>query len=322
MGHKKKEVAYLNLFRSGELSQRATASKAFLRKCVLCPHECKVDRSKGKLGLCRSGSQARVASYCPHFGEESVLVGEHGSGTIFFSGCNLRCVFCQNYDISHPDMLGDEAGDVVTVRELAAIMLELQAMGCHNINLVTPSHVVPQILEALVIVVPQGLSIPLVYNSSGYDSLQTLGLLEGVVDIYMPDCKFMSLEAAARYTAGVDYPERMCAALREMHRQVGVLRVGENGLAEHGLLVRHLLMPGGRRETELILRFLADELSTDTYLNIMDQYRPCGKADQFEEIASSVGENDYAWAMEKARAFGLHRLDEKDWAQLVRQLFT
>ncbi|MDH3348886.1 MAG: radical SAM protein [Desulfobulbaceae bacterium] len=322
MADKKKEGAYHYLFRSGELSRRAAESKELLRKCVLCPHECSVDRSKGKLGLCRSGSLARVASYCPHFGEESVLVGEHGSGTIFFSGCNLRCVFCQNYEISHPDLSGDGAGDAVTAQQLSAIMLELQAMGCHNINLVTPSHVVPQILEALVLAVPQGLSLPLVYNSSGYDSLSTLGLLDGVVDIYMPDCKFMSLDAAGRYTAAKDYPERMCEALREMNRQVGVLQVGANDLAEHGLLVRHLLMPGGRRETELIFRFLAEELSTDTYLNIMDQYRPCGKADQFAEIASSIGEGDYAWAMDKARAFGLHRLDEKDWAQLLRQLFT
>ena len=320
MTGKKKEVGYLELFRSGELSRRAEQALDLLAKCSLCPHQCSVDRAGSELGRCRVGRKARVASYGPHFGEESILVGSHGSGTVFFSGCNLRCVFCQNFDISRPDKLGDEAPDAVDGPRLAAIMLELQAMGCHNINFVTPSHVVPQVLEALVLAADQGLSIPLVYNSGGYDALPTLELLDGVVDIYMPDCKFSSPETASRYTAAEDYPQRMYAALREMHRQVGVLLIGNDGLAEHGLLVRHLLMPGGRRDTESIFKFLVRELSPDTYVNIMDQYRPCGRANEYPEIDGPIGAGDYQWAVATARNLGLHRLDQKDWASLLKRL--
>jgi putative pyruvate formate lyase activating enzyme len=294
----------LHAAESGLLRKNAEKAIDVLRNCMLCPRRCGVDRLSGEMGMCRIGRSAVVASYGPHFGEEAPLVGEGGSGNIFFSGCNLLCNFCQNFDISH-----SVVGEMVTVSRLAGIMLSVQEMGCHNINLVTPSHIVPQILEALERAVEKGLKLPVVYNSSGYDSVETLQLLDGIVDIYMPDFKFWD-NRVAQNTCGVgDYRERACEALAEMHRQVGDLVLDENGLAVSGLLVRHLVMPNGLAGTREVMRFLAEEISPDTYVNVMDQYRPCGMALENERLNQAVTRVEYDEAMRAAREEGIHRFD-------------
>ena len=262
------QPGYLDLHSRGELAIRAQAAAELLADCRLCPRQCGVNRLADEEGVCRTGSMAKVASYAPHFGEESPLVGTGGSGTIFLSNCNLLCVFCQNYEISH---LGE--GVVVTPEQLAAMMMDLQRRGCHNINFVTPSHVVPQILAALVVAADAGLTLPLVYNSSGYDSVGTLNLLDRVVDIYMPDFKFWDSTTATRFAKAKDYPARARAAIKEMYRQVGDLVIDDKGVAIRGLLVRHLVMPGGLAETGRILHFLAEEISADTYVNVMERLR-------------------------------------------------
>ncbi len=308
-------VGSLRLYESGELARRRDQALARLESCTLCPHCCRVNRLAGELGVCRTGRRAVVASFAPHFGEESVLVGSGGSGTIFFSHCNLLCVFCQNYEISHQGE-GMEAGP----RELAAMMLELQEAGCHNINFVTPSHVVPQILEALTIAAGRGLVLPLVYNSSGFEAVDTLRLLDGVVDIYMPDFKFWNEASGRRLTRAKNYPAAAREAIREMHRQVGDLLVDDSGLARRGLLVRHLVMPGQLEETAEILRFLAQELSPATYVNLMDQYRPCGTARDFPPLDRDLHLREYEEALGLARAAGLSRLDRKDWGGILKRL--
>jgi putative pyruvate formate lyase activating enzyme len=320
MANPEKMPAYLLMHKNGQLAVRASIAVSSLAECSVCPSCCGVNRTQGETGLCRIGAWARVASYGPHFGEEQPLVGSSGSGTIFFEGCNLGCVFCQNADISHIDDPGDEAPETVTKEQLAEIMLNLQARGCCNINLVTPSHVVPHILEALEIAAGRGLHLPLVYNSSGYDSIKTLQLLDGIVDIYMPDCKFMTRQSAARYTGAPDYPEVMQAAVLEMHRQVGDLVLDQHGIAVRGLLVRHLVMPGCLQDTERIVHFLATEISKETYVNIMDQYRPCYRAGEFEDINRSLLRSEYDQAMELARQAGLHRFDEKDVGRMLKLL--
>jgi putative pyruvate formate lyase activating enzyme len=281
----------------------------------MCPRQCKVDRLSEEKGVCRTGSKAVVSSYSPHFGEESPLVGSGGSGTIFITNCNLLCIFCQNFDISHLGQ-GIETSD----GQLAAMMVSLQRQGCHNINFVTPSHVVAQILAALPKAIDKGLAVPLVYNSSGYDSVETLKLLDGVFDIYMPDFKFWHEESAKRYTKAPDYPERAKAAVKEMHCQVGDLELDEGGVAVKGLLVRHLVMPAGIKETREILRFLANEISKDTYVNVMDQYRPCGRATKFPPIDRRLTHEEFQKAMDAAREVGLIRLDERDWVRILRKL--
>ncbi len=312
------ESGYLKLYRNGELGERIGKSHGLLEQCRLCPRNCGVNRLEDERGFCGVGALAEVASYSPHFGEESVLVGTGGSGTIFFCGCNLRCVFCQNYDISH-----QHPGSCYEMDDgqLAGVMIELQRQGCHNINFVTPSHLVPQILAALPIAIEHGLNLPLVYNSGGYDSPETLHLLEGIVDIYMPDFKFWQPETSKRYMKAKDYPEVARSALIEMQRQVGDLQVDSRRVATRGLLVRHLLMPGGEAETEEILRFLAEQISQDCYLNIMDQYRPCGRAAEFAEIASGIDPEQYRHAVDMAQSFGLHRLDTRDLGGLLKMLF-
>ncbi len=305
-----------SLHASGQLERKAEIGRRLLRRCTLCPRRCRVDRHAGEIGVCGIGARARIASYGPHFGEEAVLVGPGGSGTIFLTGCSLRCCFCQNFDISQ----GDEPGQEVDDGDFAAIMLELQARGCSNINLVTPSHVVPQILAALLRAVEGGLRIPLVYNSSGYDSAPTLDLLAGAVDIYLPDLKFWLPATAGRYADAPDYPDIARQAIRRMHRQVGDLEVGADGLARRGLLVRHLLMPGQGEETAAILGFLATEISPSTYVNIMAQYHPCGQAERFPEICRGVSGAEYRQALACARSLGLARLDQPDLAGLLRWL--
>ncbi len=277
-----------------------------LEKCCLCPRHCGVNRLVAEGGKCRITNQAAVSSYGPHFGEESPLVGGHGSGTIFFTYCNLRCVFCQNYTISQ---LGE--GSAVGGEELARMMLSLQAKGCHNINLVSPTHVVPYILEALELAVSGGLYLPLVYNTGGYDSVETLELLDGVVDIYMPDMKYSDERTAGRLSGIKNYPQVNKAAVREMHRQVGDLQIDEQGVAQRGLLVRHLVLPSRLAGTEEVVRFLAQEVSTNTYLNIMAQYHPCYKAFDIPQLARPVNRQEFSEAIDLAHQQGLYRLDKQ-----------
>ncbi len=275
-----------------------------MRACTLCPRECRVDRLAGQTGICKTGANAWVSSYSPHFGEEAPLVGSNGSGTIFFTHCNLMCTFCQNYDISH-----QESGQEVTDVQLAAMMNELQEMGCHNINFVTPSHVIPQILEALVLAVEDGLRVPLVYNSGGYDSIETLKLVEDVFDIYMPDFKFWDSQIAEQTCNAADYPAVARRAMREMHRQVGDLLIDDNGIARCGLLVRHLILPRGLAGTRDIMRFIANEISPDTYVNLMSQYRPCGRAAEIEALAARPTADDFSNAHRAAEEEGIRRFD-------------
>ena len=306
---------YLKLHVEDKLAGRIAEALQLLTPCRVCPRRCKVDRLADEKGICRTGARAVVSSYAPHFGEENPLVGTGGSGTIFLTHCNLLCIFCQNYEISH---LGQ--GVEADAGQLAAMMVSLQRQGCHNINFVTPSHVVPQIIAALPQAVAKGLNVPLVYNSSGYDSVATLKILEGIFDIYMPDFKFWSEESGKRYAKASDYPEVARRALREMHRQVGDLVLDDAGVAVRGLLVRHLVMPGGLDETRAIMQFLAQELSVDTYVNVMDQYRPCGLARQYPPIDRGVNGAEYREALDAAREAGLHRLDERDWTRILSRL--
>lgn len=297
------EPVYLKTARSGGLMQKINEARRRLDECSLCPRDCRVDRRSGEIGDCGTGEDAVVASYNAHFGEEPPLVGVAGSGTIFLSHCSLGCCFCQNYNISHQGE-GDEMG----MSQLASIMLILQNAGCHNINFVTPSHVVPQILSALTMAIDGGLSIPLVYNSSGYDSVETLRLLDGVVDIYMPDVKFWDSGVAEQTCRAPDYPEVMRQALREMHRQVGDLQINSSGLAERGLLVRHLVMPEGMAGTADVMSFLAKEISPDTYVNLMDQYHPCGEADTIPGLSRRITSEEWDRALKETRFAGINRL--------------
>jgi putative pyruvate formate lyase activating enzyme len=295
--------AYVRLLESGTLEDRVREAKERLTSCDLCPRRCGVDRIAGEKGSCRTGYEALVASAGPHFGEESPLVGRGGSGTIFFTWCNLHCQYCQNDGISQ----GGE-GRPVSAEALAEMMLSLQQSGCHNINLVSPSHVVPQILEATWIAAQRGLWVPLVYNTGGYDSLDTLALLDGVVDIYMPDMKYADAAVGEDYSLVKDYPRFNQVAVREMHRQVGDLQVDERGIATRGLLVRHLVLPEGLAGTREIVRFLAD-LSPNTYLNVMAQYRPCYRAHDLPPLNRRITQAEYRDAVQAALDAGLERLD-------------
>lgn len=287
-----------------ELPERARRLAARLSSCDICPRMCRSDRSAGEVGICRTGRAAIVASFGPHFGEEAPLVGSHGSGTVFFSQCNLHCEFCQNHDISHTG-----AGRETSAESLAGIFLSLQKTGCHNLNLVTPTHVTPQIVEALAVAAEMGLTMPVVYNCGGYESVSTLRELEGVVDIYMPDVKFLDAAAAGRYCDAPDYPDVVRAAVKEMARQVGPLVIDRRGIAERGLLVRHLVMPGDASTTRRVIDFLAGDIGTDTYLNLMNQYRPCGLALSFPEIGRRTSGEEWAGARDYALGKGMTRLD-------------
>jgi putative pyruvate formate lyase activating enzyme len=298
---------YLRLHRSGELEERAERAYEVLRDCVLCPRECHVNRIEGETGFCRTGLLPVVASYNPHFGEEPPLVGQRGSGTIFFSGCNMRCDYCQNFEISQGGV-----GYAITCDDLAGIMLRLQEMGCHNINLVTPTHVVPQILMAVNIAAGMDLQIPLVYNSGGYDSVETLRLLEGVIDIYMPDAKYGRDDVALALSHAPNYTASMKAALKEMHRQVGDLVI-EDGIALRGMIIRHLVLPANLANSEIVIEFIAREVSRDSYVNIMGQYRPAGRVlrgglnPAFAALRRPITAEEYACTVRCARENGLHR---------------
>lgn len=284
------------------IRERADQALARLESCDMCPRNCGVNRLLDETGFCRTGRYALVSSYGPHFGEEPPLVGSRGSGTIFFAGCNLGCIFCQNYDISH--LLH---GSTAAPEELAGLMLELQRRGCHNINFVTPSHVGAQLLEALPIAKQRGLTIPLVYNCGGYDSLETLRLLDGVIDIYMPDAKYADEKVAMELSRAPNYPQIMKAALKEMHRQVGDLELDERGIAVKGMIIRHLVLPNGLAGTQDIMHFIARELSTNSYVNIMEQYHPVYKAYEHSLINRRITRTEYLEALDMASAEGLHR---------------
>jgi putative pyruvate formate lyase activating enzyme len=303
---------YLSAQSRSSLRIKARQAAEQLSCCTMCPRGCQVNRADDETGVCRTGRRAVVASYDAHFGEEAPLVGRNGSGTIFFSHCNLLCSFCQNCEISHHG-----TGYEVSADQLARIMLDLQTTGCHNINFVTPSHVVAQILAAVLIAADKGLRIPLVYNTSGYDNVETLELLDGVVDIYMPDFKFWDPDIAQQTCAAPDYPEAARMAVIEMHRQVGDLVIGQDGLAVSGLLVRHLVLPNGLAGTRSIMEFIARRISTHTYVNVMNQYRPCGDAGKIDALARSITDQEYAAALNQARRAGLSRLDQRRRAFLL-----
>lgn len=291
-----------------EIERRAAEAVTALASCQVCPRKCRVDRLHDRAAVCRSGRYALAGSYFAHFGEEDCLRGWNGSGTIFFSWCNLRCVFCQNFDLSQQG-----EGAVAPPERLAAMMLELQRRGCHNINFVTPEHVVPQILEALPAAIRGGLRLPIVYNTSAYDSLESLRWMDGIVDIYMPDFKVWDGAVAKRYLKAPDYPAAARTAISEMHRQVGPLVMDEQGLAKRGVLVRHLVMPGMLGETRQIMSWLACEISQDTYVNVMPQYYPAGavSAEKYPEINRKLSGREHEAAVDIAREAGLWRLDER-----------
>lgn len=304
------EPVYLQALRAGDLERIAGIAWSRLSSCMLCPRRCGVDRVSGETGACHTGTHPRVSAHGPHFGEEAPLTGKRGSGTIFFSYCNLRCAYCQNYPISH-----EGRGDIITCSDLAGVMLGLQERGCHNINLVSPSHVVPQVITAVFEAASAGLRIPIVFNTGGYDDPETLRLLERVVDIYMPDFKYWD-EQTGRDLSGIPgYPVVARTAIREMHRQVGDL-VLRDGIAVRGLLVRHLVLPGDLSGTADVLHFLAREISRETWVNVMDQYHPVqspgltsviGKDPAYSALARRITDEEYRDAIRLARKYGLHR---------------
>jgi len=306
------EPSYIDLYKKGDLAERVEVALSRLAECKLCPRQCGVNRLEGEKGFCKTGRKAIVASYNAHFGEESPLVGQYGSGTIFMSSCNLLCSFCQNFEISH-----FREGREVEPEQMAAMMLALAQRGCHNINFVTPTHVIPQILEALLVAVREGLRVPLVYNTSGYDEVGSIELLEGIFDIYMPDFKFWDPKWAERYCHAPDYPEKARTAIKEMHRQVGDLVIDDRGIAQRGLLIRHLVMPNNIAGTKEIMQFIATELSPNTYVNVMDQYRPCGMAYEDEFINRRLTGQEFRSATQAAKKAGLTRLDPRDRIRIV-----
>ena len=310
------EPRYMKLYRSGELAERAGVARARLSACDLCARKCGIDRLLSpEKAPCHTGSHARVSSYGAHFGEEDPLRGERGSGTVFFAWCSLRCIYCQNSDVSW-----DGHGQDVSAEGLAAMMVSLQSQGCHNINFVSPSHVVAQILESLVIAIEKGLRIPLVYNTGGYDALDALELLDGVIDVYMPDVKYADGDTAKQFSGVADYVDVNRAATKAMHAQVGDLVLDEDGIAQSGLIVRHLVMPNDVSGTNDVLRFIAEELSTNTYVNVMEQYRPCHRAADFPELARRPSEEEFLAAFREAKALGLERLDPRTtWRKFVEE---
>jgi putative pyruvate formate lyase activating enzyme len=296
--------SYLNLLKSGELRDRAQATQDILKNCTLCPWQCGVDRTEGELGQCQIGKMARVYSFMLHHGEERPISGKNGSGTIFFSGCNMHCQFCQNADISQ-----DRYGLEVSAKKLAEMMLNLQEQNCHNINLVTPSNVVAQFISALVIAAENGLHLPIVYNTGGYDSMQTLNLLDGIVDIYMPDMKYADVKIAERYSLIPDYPFHNRQAVKIMYKQVGDLFLNSDGIAISGLLVRHLVLPNDLSGTNEVMCFLSQEISRETYVNIMDQYRPYYHARQISVLNRRPTVAEFQKAVDDAINCGIRRID-------------
>ncbi len=287
-----------------EFTERTNRAKDILKECTLCPHQCRVDRTAEEKGFCKTRNRLLISSCGPHFGEEKPLVGYYGSGTIFFGYCNLGCIFCQNYTISH---LGE--GNEMSAESLADIMVSIQRSGCHNINLVTPTHQMPMILQSISTAKELGLTVPIVYNCGGYESIESLKILDGIIDIYMPDFKYSDPEMGLKYSKARDYPQAAKAALKEMHRQVGDLILSEWGIAQKGLLIRHLVLPNNIAGTKEFVRFIAEEISTNTYINIMDQYRPCYKAFDYPELSRRITNKEFKEAIKLALEAGLKRLD-------------
>lgn len=300
--------AYKKKLEKDELSLRVTLLKEIYQNCILCPHMCRVNRNEESSGQCQVTNRLMISSYGPHHGEERPISGNMGSGTIFMTACNLHCIFCQNYDISHTD-----DGQIISTTQLAAIMLNLQEMGCHNINWVTPTHYVPSLIEGLEIAAQKGLNIPIVYNTSAYDSLDIIKVLHGIIDIYMPDFKLWDVEKSKESLLAEDYPQVARTVIKEMHRQVGDLVLDDAGIARRGLLIRHLVMPGCLDDTRKILEFIAKEISPNTYVNIMDQYRPCGTAFQFPQLKRRITSDEFEEAINHALKIGLQRLDSHLW---------
>lgn len=300
------EPCYIQTWKQGQLEKKVQQAAAILQSCTLCPRKCRVNRQAGEKGICRTTDQAMVYGYHAHFGEEAPLVGRYGSGTIFFTHCNLKCNFCQNFEISHKGV-----GKPVSDMELADMMLELQKEGCLNINFVTPSHVVPQILSAVQLAAERGLTLPLVYNSSAYDDVETLRILDGVVDIYMPDFKFWDPRISDVTCGAPDYPDAARKAIVEMHRQVGDLVMDASGLAKRGLLIRHLVMPDGLGETLEIMKFIATIISVKTYVNVMPQYHPSGDIGSMKSLHRQITPKEHARALQYALEAGLTRIDKR-----------
>ena len=292
---------YLDSYEHGELNEKIGKLYSILESCELCPRKCRVDRLRGEKGTCRSGKNLIVSSFGPHFGEEDPLVGRGGSGTIFLTNCNLLCVYCQNYEISHLGL-----GTPVSGEEVADYMINLQKRGCHNINFVTPTHFTPQLVKAVEIAIPKGLHLPIVWNCGGYENVETIKLLDGIIDIYMPDIKYGSAGPAEKYSNAPDYFERCKEAVREMHRQVGDLII-ETGIATRGLLIRHLVLPNNVAESKTVLKFIAEEISKNTYINIMDQYRPVHRAYEYEELRRRPSFEEYGMVVDLAKELGLER---------------
>ncbi len=301
--------AYLDLLHSGELHKRSEVQSEKLRECTLCPRECRVDRTKSEHGFCRSGLLPIVASYCVHHGEEPVISGTRGSGTIFFGYCNLRCVFCQNHQISQP--VRSIRNNEISIERLAGIMLELQTRGCHNINFVSPSHCSAQIVKAVEIAASKGLNIPLVYNSNGYDSIETLKLLDGIIDIYLPDIKYGDDNAAFKYSMAADYVVHSRAAILEMKRQVGDLVVDHQGIAKKGLIIRHLVLPNDLSDSEACFRFISEEIGRQTFISTMSQYFPTHKAQKYPLLSRSIRESEYEKVLGWLEKYGL----DNGWVQ-------
>lgn len=292
---------YIKAHQNGTLQKNAGQLYQALANCAICPRNCRIDRLRGQIGFCRTAQQARVFSYFAHHGEEPGISGTSGSGTIFFSGCNLRCIYCQNHEFSQ-----EAKGREVSEEELSSFMLKLQKEGCHNINFVTPTHVIPQILKALSLAVEKGLKIPLVYNSSGYDSLDTLRLLDGIFDIYLPDARYADNEISVKYSQAKDYPQVNQKALKEMHRQAGIARFNPDEIIEKGLLIRHLVLPNKLSGTAEIMAFIARELSPDTYISLMSQYFPCHQAKDYPELIRRLTLEEYQETMDIMHSYGLH----------------
>lgn len=296
--------AYLKTHRAGLLEDKIAKAQRLLESCSVCPRDCKVNRKKGETGFCRAGFLPKVSSSSPHFGEEQPLVGIHGSGTIFLTHCNLGCLFCQNYSISHLD-----EGKEISIEQLSRMMVTMQSLNCHNINFVSPTHYVPQILAALPYAIALGLSVPLVYNTGGYDSVETLELLDGIFDIYMPDFKYSTEEIAEEYSQARDYPRVAKQAIKEMFRQVGDLVLDDRGIALRGLLIRHLVLPSGLAGTQNVMQFLSQDISKNTYVNIMAQYYPCGDIPPGSPLSRRISKLEYLQAVEIAKKEGITRLD-------------
>ncbi|MCU0652105.1 MAG: radical SAM protein [Candidatus Omnitrophica bacterium] len=292
---------YIKAYHSGKLKDLAEKTFQLLNNCEICPRKCKVNRIKGEMGFCKTALLPQVCSFIPHHGEEPPISGEHGSGTIFFSHCNMHCVYCQNYEFSQSG-----EGKEVDFDGLADIMLQLQDMGCHNVNFVTPTHVLPQILKALELAIPKGLKIPLVYNTSGYELPEMIKLLDGIIDVYLPDMRYAQNEPAIKYSAALDYPRYNQEAVREMHRQVGIAKISEDGIIKKGLIIRHLVLPDNLAGTEKIMEFISCELSVDTYISLMSQYFPCYKADRYPELLRRITLEEYQAAQDIMAQYNLY----------------